>query len=101
MSNAVKEQTSTVKPGQDIVASMVKDFRVELLSHVKDGVKNLVIDLENVDMIDSVGLGVFVAANNSLSENDGKLSVCNVSKELLSLFKSMRLDQHFAVTDRN
>ena len=40
----------------------------------------------------------FITAHNSLLKTEGKLMVTNASKDLLSLFKAMRLDQHFSIS---
>lgn len=92
-----KTTKKSVKPGKDIIASMADDFRKKLLKLVKDGVKELTIDLAGVKMVDSVGLGVLIAAHNSLGDAGGKLKVKNASDDIYSLMKTMRLDQHFEV----
>ena len=55
------------------------------------------IDMTDVAMIDSIGLGVLIAAHNFLNKKGGKLSVNHVSDHIFSLFKTMRLDKHFDV----
>lgn len=98
MGNTVEmSEERTIKPGKDIVASMAADFRQDLLNEVASGVKKLVVDLNGVEMVDSVGIGVLVAAYNSLSKNGGHMAVSNVSSDIYNLFKTMRLDQHFEV----
>ena len=92
-----KSDEKVIKPGRDIVASMAADFRQDLLKEVESGVKRLVVDLDDVEMVDSVGIGVLVAAHNSLSKNGGQMAVSNVSQDIFNLFKVMRLDQHFEV----
>jgi anti-anti-sigma factor len=87
----------TVTPGMDIVASMAEEFKAELLKSVKEGVKELTADLAGVGMVDSVGLGVLIAAHNSLQKNDGVFTVINASEDIYKLFKVMRLDRHFEV----
>lgn len=99
MSEIVKDGDQTiVKPGQNIVANMAEIFRNELRSLVEEGPKELVIDLDGVEMVDSVGIGVVIATHNSVSKYGGKITVINVSKNIYALFKTMRLDQHFNVT---
>lgn len=88
----------TVKVGQDVVASMARDFKQELSSLVQGGAKELVIDLAGAEMIDSIGLGVILATYNSLHRSGGKLAVTNAREGVYTLFKTMRLDQHFAVS---
>lgn len=85
------------RPGKDIVASRAEEFRKRLLKLLDSGVEVLTIDLRNVKMIDSMGLGVVIAAHNSLKKAGGKLLVTNVSEDIYRLFKTMRLDQHFEV----
>ena len=87
----------TVKPGKDIVASMAEEFRGKLLKLVKQGIKEITIDLDNVEMVDSVGLGVLIATHNSLDDAGGGLKLKNVSDDIYNLMKTMRLDQHFDV----
>ena len=93
-----KNDEKILKPGRDIVASMADAFRKDLLSEVAEGVKKLTIDLDGVEMVDSVGIGVLVATHNSLSKSGGSMAVSNVCEDLCRLFRTMRLDQHFEVT---
>jgi anti-sigma B factor antagonist len=93
-----KAATHVVQPGADIVASMADDFKRSLLKMVKTGIPELIIDFTDVDIVDSVGLGVVIATHNSLSNSGGTLKVINVSDDIYQLFKTMRLDQHFEVT---
>ena len=87
-----------ISPGQDIVASMVPEFKKRLQEIiVEEGITELDIDLTGVEMVDSVGLGAFIATHNSLSQKNGKLTVINASADIYSLFKTMRLDQHFEI----
>jgi anti-anti-sigma factor len=99
MENAVEmSQERVVKPGKDIVASMADDFRKDLLNELAGGVKRLVLDLNGVEMVDSVGIGVLVATHNSLNKIGGHMAISNVSADIYNLFKTMRLDQHFEIT---
>jgi len=87
-----------ISPGQDIVASMVPEFKKRLQELiVEEGITELDIDLTGVEMVDSVGLGAFIATHNTLSQKNGKLTVINASDDIYSLFKTMRLDQHFEI----
>ncbi len=98
MARAKKHSTKkVVKPGEDIIASMAGEFREKLLKLVEKGIKDLIIDLSGVEMVDSVGLGVLIATHNSVSKAEGKLTIKNVPENIYKLFKTMRLDQHFEV----
>jgi anti-sigma B factor antagonist len=93
-----KPKKRTVKPGKNIVASMADDFRKRLLKMVNQGIKDLTLDLTGVDMVDSVGLGIFIAAHNSMEDVGGKFKIINVTKDIYDLVHMMRLDRHFEVS---
>jgi anti-anti-sigma factor len=90
--------STTVRPVKNIVSSTVPDIRSEIKALIAEGVKDIVIDLEMVEIMDSMGIGLFISAHNSLLRAGGKLMVINASKDLLDLFKAMRLDQHFNIS---
>jgi anti-sigma B factor antagonist len=94
------EGQTTVLPSADIVAGEVKNFRAELLKILEDGSKNITVDLSEVQMIDSSGIGVFISAQNSLKKNGGALKLVNVSSDIAKMFKIMRLDKHFEVNEK-
>ena len=98
MSEIVNQENETIiKPGQDVVASMAEEFKSELLSIINDSSNEVVIDLAGVEMVDSVGIGVIIAAHNTLNQSDRKLKVINVSKDVYGLFTTMRLNRRFTV----
>jgi len=88
---------AVIRPVGDIVAASVPDLRTEMRGSIAAGARRVTIDLTRVEMIDSVGLGLLIAAHNSLTRVGGELSVINASKEILDLFVAMRMHQHFSV----
>ncbi len=86
-----------VKPGKDVVASMANEFRSQLHGIVQESPNELVIDLDGVEMVDSVGIGVIIATHNSLNKTGGSLRVTNVASDIFTLFSTMRLDHHFII----
>ncbi len=86
------------KPEGDLTAASVPAMRTNLKNMIAEGVRDLVVDLSNTRVIDSSGIGLLVATHNSLLRLNGKLTVKNVSKDLLDLFKAFRLDKHFSIS---
>jgi anti-anti-sigma factor len=72
-------------------------LRPQIQAALASGATTLTVDLANSDMIDSSGIGLLIAAHNSLQRAGGSLHVVGVSPEINSLFASLRLDQHFAI----
>jgi len=85
-----------VTPKENIVAGIVSEFREEMKKFVEKE-NEIIVNLENVEMIDSMGLGALIATHNSMQKYSKKLEIQNISKELLDLMKTMRLDQHFNI----
>ena len=93
-----KNKSATlVKPDGKITAANVEDFRKELLDLVNEGATNIIINLENVDIIDSKGLAVFIICHKTLLEKGGSLTVISDNEDFRNLFHVMRLDEHFTV----
>lgn len=87
-----------VRPGRDVVASVANEIKAELLTIVQDSPCMLTIDLDGVEMVDSIGIGVIIATHNSLQKSGKSLRIINTSKEIFDLFSAMRLDKHFPVS---
>ena len=101
MSHVVQDNGQVIiTPEVDIVASQAPTLRATLWHAIEHGTTHIVVDLQHVEMVDSCGLGIFISAQNSLQAQGGKLTVMNVSEDLLRLFRLMRLDKHFAITAR-
>jgi anti-anti-sigma factor len=84
-------------PEEDIVASKAKGLKQELAAKLQEPGQGLTVDLGQVQMIDSTGLGVLIAAHNSLQQQGQSLRLINVSQDLLELMQTMRLDKHFQI----
>uniref|UniRef100_I2PWT1 Anti-anti-sigma regulatory factor (Antagonist of anti-sigma factor) n=1 Tax=Desulfovibrio sp. U5L TaxID=596152 RepID=I2PWT1_9BACT len=84
-------------PAGDIVASVTDELRTRLKEIMQGNPEPLVIDLSRVELIDSVGIGLLIAAHNTLSKKGGRLTLRHVNPDLASLLRTMRLDKHFAV----
>lgn len=95
----VREGTrSTVQPPGDIVMASVPELRATLREEVAAGAREVTLDFGGVHMVDSTGIGLLVAAHNSLLKVGGKLEVIRASQEILELFRTMRIHQHFNVS---
>jgi len=85
----------TIKPGKNIVASMIKGLKEQLLLLMNQGVKDLTMDFNGVEIIDSEGLGLLIAAHNSLNAAGGRLKIKNMPDNVKKYFQTIHLDKHF------
>ena len=94
-----EDNRAVVQPsGDTIVAATIPEMRLRMRGIVEEGVRDLVIDLADVRMVDSSGIGLLISAYNSLRKVGGRLAVIHVSADMLELFRSMRMHQHFSVS---
>ncbi|RLC28033.1 MAG: anti-sigma factor antagonist [Deltaproteobacteria bacterium] len=93
-----KIKKSIIKAGKDIVASTAEGIRKKLLRAVDKGIDLLVLDLNGVAVVDSVGPSLPLSARNSMEKKGGGMRIVNASKDLRRLFEAMRLDRHFEVS---
>jgi len=91
------DSLTTIKPDGDIVASVVEDFKALLQNTLRDAPGALAIDLSGTTMIDSMGIGLLIAAHNTLGKSGEKLRLLHPSQDILTLFRTMRLDKHFII----
>lgn len=88
---------SVYAPKGDIVASMVEVARIEIKKLIASSSDDITFDFTNVEMIDSKGLGLIIAAYNTLGASGRKLHISGAIPEIVELFKVLRLDRHFDV----
>lgn len=94
----IREGTSIlVRPGGNVVASIAGGLRQQIKGLLEEGVTDVTVDLAESEIVDSVGIGLLIAAHNSVEKKGGKLTVINASSDLRHLFQQMRLDRHFEV----
>lgn len=82
----------------DLVASRLPALRARLREMIAAGTLRLTLDLASVRMVDSSGIGLLVATHNSLKKVGGELALIHASPDIFSLFRSMRIHQHFRVS---
>ena len=90
-------ENPTFRPGRDIVVATVDAMKAELKGLIADSTGTLTVDLSGVEMIDSKGLGLLIAASNSLGASGRKLRIVGAIGDIVELFRIMRLDRHFIV----
>jgi anti-anti-sigma factor len=84
----------------DLTAASVASVQAGLKAELAKGIEELVFDLRNTVMLDSSGIGLLIAAHNSLSRVQGRLRVTNASADVFRLLQSMRLVSRLNVQAR-
>jgi anti-sigma B factor antagonist len=74
-------------------------LRQAVLGFIDRGYDKLMIDLSHVDFINSIGIGVLVAAHTSYSKKGWKVKLCGVNKNINNIFVITKLTLVFDVAD--
>lgn len=86
-----------VKPlDRRIDASSATDFKGKMLDRIQQGNKKILLNLSEVDFIDSSGLGAIVSSLKALGD-DGDLFICGVRENVMSLFRLTRMNRVFQI----
>ena len=64
----------------------------QIQSEIEDGVSKMVIDLTDVEYMDSAGLGMLMYAYGMLNEKKGTLRLCGVIERVMSLLQMTKTD---------
>ena len=79
-----------------IDASVATDFKSKLMDFLENGDKVIVINLSEVDFIDSSGLGAMVLILRKIGA-DGRIKLCKLKEGVKSIFELTRLDEVFEI----
>jgi anti-sigma B factor antagonist len=88
-----------IEVGGEIDVYTAPKLRDRISELVADGNYKLVIDMENVDFLDSTGLGVLVGGLKKLRAHDGSMQLICTQERLLKIFRITQLAKVFAIYD--
>ena len=100
--NVSKEQgIGVIEVSRGLTAANVDAFREQLLSwqEAEPDVINYVIDLKNVDFMDSAGLGTLIAVLKRITERGGDMKVAGLQKKPRMVFEITRAYKVFEIYD--
>ncbi len=81
----------------DIDAYSSPSLKDKIVKEIEGGTKKLVLNLTNVDYIDSAGLGVLVALLKRIKKEQGVLRIAGLKPNILKIFQLTRLNQIFDI----
>ena len=90
-----KDDITIVKLKGEIDVTIAPKLRNILKRKVINGTVKIIIDLADVDFIDSSGLGIFVVAFKSAKAKGRNIKFVNAKPEVLKVIELTRLDKHF------
>lgn len=92
-----KENLSILSIKGRITAATAMQLKTEIKSLLETGTVNLVLDLQEVEFIDSSGLSAIVSGLKQVREIGGSLKLAGMKTEVQSIFKLTMLDKVFEI----
>jgi anti-anti-sigma factor len=88
---AVNGHEARIELQEKLTAADVPELQAVLRQAIEDGVRQITFDMSATTMLDSSGIGLLIAANNSLAAMQGQIQLVQVSPDIFKLLQSMRL----------
>jgi serine/threonine-protein kinase RsbW len=82
---------STVRLGAKLTAVDVPELQAALKAEIAAGSREVAFDMAALRSLDSTGIGLLVATNNSLQAAQGSVRLDRVPPDLMKLLRGMRL----------
>lgn len=90
-------KVSVVRLSGRLDAAGVQEIKSELTAEAEKPKNKMVLDLAEVDFIDSTGLGLIVSAFRKLRESNGDMLVCSLTAQAQTLFELTRMHRIFDI----
>jgi anti-sigma B factor antagonist len=86
---------SILKVNGSLDATNAGALKSEVIAIEEAGVRQVVVDLSGLRIIDSSGVGVLLSLNRRVREAGGRVCFAGITEQPLEVFKVLRLDRAF------
>lgn len=77
---------------EKLMSTNAPKLKSELAILKAEGYRNMIIDLKNVQFVDSSGLSAILLANRMCKESGGTLALCHLGSQIQSLIRISQLE---------
>ncbi|WP_075590082.1 STAS domain-containing protein [Labilibacter marinus] len=88
-----------IKESDRLTAAVADEVKSELSSIVGGDNGKVVLNLSNIQFIDSTGIGVLISALKTARQNETLFLLCSIQKDVMSLLSLMKLDKVFEIRE--
>ena len=83
-----------------VTDSLKESLKETINSKIEVGFQHFVLNLDNVKIIDSCGVGLIIVANNVTSSRNTKLYLSNIKPFIIKIFEIMRISKHLSIFEK-
>jgi anti-sigma B factor antagonist len=91
------DDRTVIEVGGEIDVYTAPKLREALMGLVQGGTYNIVVDMEQVEFLDSTGLGVLVGGLKRVRSHDGSMTLVCTQERLLKIFRITGLTRVFEI----
>ncbi len=89
----MNSEIQILEPAGILNANEGNELRRKINDVVEKGAKTVLIDMKNVDFIDSSGLGALVSAMQDIKKAEKKLFICSINAQVKMLFELTKIER--------
>ncbi len=78
-------------------AHISREFKEKIMEQIKNGYVNIIVDLHNIQVVDSSGLGALVSIMKNAKVRDGDIKLVACNPTILALLDITRLNKVFGI----
>jgi anti-sigma B factor antagonist len=94
------EEGAIFKLGSELTGgSGAMEFQNSISDKVADGLKKIILDLAEVDIINSSGLGMIVSAHTTLKQKEVEVILTNLPQKVQDLVSMTHLDKVLKIAE--
>ncbi|ABW31815.1 STAS domain-containing protein [Acaryochloris marina] len=86
-----------IQPTEFMDDSSANQIRYEISKAMANGVKTILVDLQEVAFINSSAIGALVATHKVVYEKGGTLSLCSLNEQVKIFFALTKMDHIFDI----
>ncbi len=80
-----------------VTDSLKESLKETINGKIDEGFLHFVLNMENVKIIDSCGVGLIIVANNVTAARNSKLYLCHIKPFIIKIFDIMRISKHLSI----
>ncbi len=83
----------------EISSNNIRFITLFLDTLIAGGTKKILVDMKDIEFIDSTGIGAFVHTAKTIRKEKGEIAFLNVPDQLVQIFKVVRLNEYIKMFD--
>lgn len=80
-----------------VTDSLKETLKDTINARIDEGYTHFVLNMDNVKIIDSCGVGLIIVANNTTNARGAKLYLTNIKPFIVKIFEIMRISRHLTI----